>query len=289
MEFISAFFLIFLAEMGDKTQLLALAFSTKFTVKQVLTGVMIGSFFNHGIAIALASFISSLASEGTIKIIASVMFLFFGLWSMKIEFEDEVDDENSRLKLGPIFTVAFAFFLGELGDKTQLTAMTLGLDSINPLITLLGTTTGMIAVSSIGILVGKLIGKKIPEVTMKLISSFVFLIFGITGLLGAVPQQLLTMSNLIFFTLILLSAILYLLRLNSINRGKYYGEKIQLALSKCKECDIHNPDCIIGKEIEAITNEYLGAKIPYLGKVIVYIEAFQVTSPKKSKYVQNCK
>ena len=77
--FLTAFTLIFLAEMGDKTQLLALAFSTRFTMRQVLTGVIAGSFLNHGIAIALASLVSGFASEGLIKTAASALFIFFGL------------------------------------------------------------------------------------------------------------------------------------------------------------------------------------------------------------------
>ena len=160
--FLTAFTLIFLAEMGDKTQLLALAFSTRFTMRQVLTGVIAGSFLNHGIAIALASLVSGFASEGLIKTAASALFIFFGLWYMKLDFEDE-EDEYQKMKFGPVLTVALAFFVGELGDKTQMSAMALGLNSANPFITLLGTTAGMAAVSLVGIIAGKLIGKKIPE------------------------------------------------------------------------------------------------------------------------------
>lgn len=289
MEFISAFLLIFFAEMGDKTQLLALAFSTKYSVKQVLTGVMIGSFLNHGIAILLASFIATLASDGSIKILAALMFIGFGLWSLKLDFVDEEDEDSSKLKLGPIFTVALAFFIGELGDKTQLSAMALGLDSISPFVTLIGTTAGMVAVSGIGILVGRLIGKKIPEVTMKVVSAFVFLGFGVTGLWSSIPGKYLTNINILLFTLSLILAIAMIMYINSVNRNKYFGEKIHSVLSQCKECDFHNPECVIGLEIESITREYFGGNFPYLGKVVVYLESFKVSRPKKYKYVQNWK
>ncbi|MGB5824096.1 MAG: TMEM165/GDT1 family protein [Proteocatella sp.] len=286
--FLTAFLLVFLAEMGDKTQLLALAFSTKFKVKQVLAGVMIGAFLNHGIAIALASFVAGMASGVNIKIFAALLFIGFGFWSMKLEFEDD-EEENEKFKFGPIITVAVAFFIGELGDKTQMTAMALGLDSASPSITLMGTTAGMVAVSSIGIIAGKLIGKKIPEVTMKFISSFVFLGFGVAGLYAAMPKSYMTPVSMAAFAMILGTLIYIILRANTINRSTYFTQKLSTALGRCRHCEIHDPKCAVGLEIEEITKMYIGSELPYLGKVVTFFESLKQASPKKYKIFENHK
>jgi len=286
--FLTAFLLVFLAEIGDKTQLLALAFSTKFKVRQVLIGVMIGAFLNHGIAIALASFVAGLASGSSIKIFAASLFIGFGLWSMKLEFEDD-EEGNEKFKFGPVITVAVAFFIGELGDKTQMTAMALGLDSASPFITLVGTTAGMIAVSSIGIIAGKLIGKKIPEVTMKFISSFVFLGFGVAGLYAAMPKFYMTPVNIFVFVMVLGMLIYMILRANTRNRSTYFSQKLSYALAKCRNCQIHDSKCAVGLEIEEIAKMYIGAELPYLGRAVTFFESLKRVSPKKYKLLENNK
>lgn len=281
-SFLSAFMLIFFAEMGDKTQLLALAFATKFKMRQVLIGVAVGAFLNHGIAILLASFVSQFTSTGIIQLIASALFIVFGLMSMKLEFEDE-EEEASELKFGPIITVALSFFIGELGDKTQLSAMALGLKSPHPFITLLGTTSGMIVVSLIGIIVGKLIGKKIPEVTMKFIAAFIFLGFGVFGIYESLPQEFMTAGNIAIFTAGLILVCALILKLNSKNRNEYFAKKLSFAINNCRQCEVHNPKCKIGMEIEEITNNYIGSKLPYIGKVILFMESINKISPEKYK------
>ncbi|WP_051188409.1 TMEM165/GDT1 family protein [Proteocatella sphenisci] len=285
--FFTAFTLIFLAEMGDKTQLLALAFSTKFKMRQVMAGVVAGSFLNHGIAIALASVVSGFASESIIKTLASVLFIFFGLWSMKLDFEDE-DEEDQKLKFGPVLTVALAFFVGELGDKTQMSAMVLGLDSASPFITLLGTTTGMAAVSLVGIIAGKLIGKKIPEVTMKFIAAIVFLGFGIAGLVESLPKEYLTAVPVIAFAAVLAGAVYLIYGLNMKNRDEYYGAKLEKAIARCRRCQVHDSSCQVGLDIENIAKSYIGADVPYAGRVIQFFESMKKASPKNAKTLSEC-
>src|SRR5690606_22932798 len=146
-----------MAEMGDKTQILAMAFATQYQVKKVLMGVFLGSLLNHGIAVALGSYLSSVIPINTIQIIAGISFVGFALWTLKNDDDDE-EEGDSKGKFGPVFTVAMAFFIGELGDKTQLTAITLSVDASYPVFILLGTVSGMILTSSLGIYVGSKIG-----------------------------------------------------------------------------------------------------------------------------------
>jgi putative Ca2+/H+ antiporter (TMEM165/GDT1 family) len=117
-----------------------------------------------------------------ISLIAGLMFLFFAFQSLSIEDEDI---EDTVPKFGPVLTVALAFFLGELGDKTQLSALALSVDADYVLLALLGTTTGMVITSSMGIFVGLKLGKKIPEDKLKLSAFLIFLIFGIQKIQSA--------------------------------------------------------------------------------------------------------
>jgi putative Ca2+/H+ antiporter (TMEM165/GDT1 family) len=115
---LKAFMLIFVAEMGDKTQILAMAFATKYPVKKVLLGIFIGAFLNHGLAVLFGSYLSQIIPISSLQIIAGFAFVGFALWTLYSD--DEEEEETKKYKLGPIFTVSLAFFLGELGDKTQL-------------------------------------------------------------------------------------------------------------------------------------------------------------------------
>ncbi len=278
---ISSFLLIFIAEMGDKTQLLALAFSTKYKVKQVLIGVCLGVFLNHGLAIMFASFISAYISLEIIKTTASCMFIIFGLWSLKLEFEDEDSESLNSLKT-PILTVASAFFIGELGDKTQLTAMALGASSQAPFMVLIGTTSGMIIVSLIGIIVGKVLGKKIPEVTMKILASIIFIGFGLSGLFGSLNIRFLTPLNITVFVTFIIFTVILIAKINARNHNIYYEKKLAGLISLCKHCSVHNPNCTTAIQIRDLTQKYLGQDLPYIGNIILYFESMKKVAPKKA-------
>lgn len=200
-ELLKAFMLIFVAEMGDKTQILAMAFATRYPVRKVLLGIGIGAFLNHGLAVALGSYLSRFVPINTIQMIAGAAFIGFALWTLKSE--DEEETEESKSKYGPVLTVALAFFLGELGDKTQLTAITLAADAKMPLIILAGTVLGMIATGALGIVIGKKLGDKVPEFAIKLIAATVFLFFGLQKLFQTVPETWLKPVYVVPFLLLL--------------------------------------------------------------------------------------
>lgn len=211
-ELIKAFLFIFVAEMGDKTQILAMTFATKYKVSQVLGGVFIGSLVNHGLAVLVGSLLSNIIPLNTIQFVAGISFIGFGIWSLKPDAED--DEEENKKNFGPIFTVALAFFIGELGDKTQLTAMTLATDAVYPIFILGGTVLGMIVTSGFGIFIGSRLGEKVPEFTIKLTSSFVFVFFGVQKVLNTTPKNYKTTLNGIIFFIVLGAILTYLLKLN---------------------------------------------------------------------------
>ncbi|MCT4619448.1 MAG: TMEM165/GDT1 family protein [Marinisporobacter sp.] len=262
-EMIKSLFLIFIAEMGDKTQILAMAFATRFKVYEVLLGVFIGSLLNHGIAVALGSYLSNLISMEIIQMIAGFLFVSFACWSLKMD-EDE-DEENKGRNFGPVLTVAVAFFIGELGDKTQLTAITLSVDASFPVFVLLGTVSGMVLTSALGIFVGSKIGEKVPEFAMKLIAAGIFMFFGIGKLYNTLPKEYMTPLNVSLFFSVIMVSIYFLLKpiLKSRKRGevsifketaitlyehthriKESVDEICLGEDTCKKCE--GKGCIIG-------------------------------------------
>lgn len=170
-----------LAEMGDKTQLLAMAFATKYKASKVLIGVFLATIFNHALAVAIGNLITKFeALDVWISAIAALSFIFFGLWTIR---GDKLDgEENRTTKYGAIMTVAIAFFIAELGDKTQLATIALAASyPSSPIPILMGTTTGMLIADSIGIIIGVVMCKRIPERTVKLISAGAFILFGFLG------------------------------------------------------------------------------------------------------------
>ncbi len=207
-EMIKAFLLVFVAEMGDKSQIIAMTFATQYKKKDVLAGVAIAAILNHGLAIVLGRYLSKLIPLNLIQILGGFVFIIFGLLSLK---EEELDDFNSSKSLGPIATVTLAFFVGELGDKTQLTAMTLASEAISPLFILVGTASAMVTTSALGIIVGSKIGDRIPDILIKIVSSVVFVIFGITKLYSVLPSRLLTGFNVSMFILVIGVLELYLI------------------------------------------------------------------------------
>jgi putative Ca2+/H+ antiporter (TMEM165/GDT1 family) len=181
---------VVLAEMGDKTQLLAMAFATKYKASKVMIGVFIATVFNHALAVAVGNYVTRFdGAQVWIQGIASLSFIFFGLWTIR---GDELDgEENRATKFGPIITVAIAFFIAEMGDKTQLATIALATKfPENPIGILVGTTTGMLIADAIGIIIGVVLCKKIPERTVKLVSAGAFMLFGFIGSYQVASQLL---------------------------------------------------------------------------------------------------
>lgn len=213
-EFLEAFVMVFMGEMGDKSQFLALAFAATYPVSTVLGGVSLGFGLNHGIAIIAAVLIAGVFKDMTfLQIAAGFLFLFFGLSTLKADDEDE-EEEVKTCTRGSMLTVATAFFVGELGDKTQLMAMTLAMNSERPAVIFLATVSSMILVSLLGILVGKFLGKKIPHRALSYLASFLFLLFGTLKLYDAVNDGFKTPAWIGIYAAVLVGAIIYTLHQN---------------------------------------------------------------------------
>ena len=173
---------VMLNEMGDKTQLLAMAFATRFRFAKVMLGVLIATVLNHGLAVTVGTLLASIPGwQKWVQLFAAVLFVFFGLWALT---SDKLDGEETKKSgRGEVMTVAVAFFFAEMGDKTQLATITLSAHySYAPWLVLLGTTSGMLVADGIGILVGVCLHRTLPAQLMKLLASAVFVLFGLIGL-----------------------------------------------------------------------------------------------------------
>ena len=202
--FLGSTLMVVLAEIGDKTQLLAMAMATRFPARAVLWGVLLATLLNHALAVALGTYLGNAINMDIVQMVAAASFILFGLWTIR---GDSLNGEDKRKTiLGPIMTVAVAFFLAEMGDKTQLATVALAAKYNSPFATLMGTTTGMLIADALGIYVGVMAGKKIPEKTIKWISALIFIAFGFAGLYASVPVKFITIpySSLLFGITILL-------------------------------------------------------------------------------------
>lgn len=191
--FIIAFLLIFISELGDKTQLLVLSFSTKLKAKNILLGVALGSLLSHGIAIMFGSFLGNIENmtfQYLLKIVTYLSFIVFGIITLikssnAEETSNKKNKNNLKSNLSYIFFIAFTIAVGELGDKTFLASIGLGIEySIYKASLICGAIAGMVMSDLIAIIFGKALANKIPESIMQKLSGILFLIFGFIGLLN---------------------------------------------------------------------------------------------------------
>ena len=192
--FFISFILIFVSELGDKTQLLVLSFSTKDKAKNILIGVAIGTFFSHGLAILFGSKLGDFQNE-TFKFYSELFtycsFLFFGFIGFLPQKEKSINSKSSILEkitsseLNYIFIIAISIIIGELGDKTFLASLGMGLQYPKYRISLiLGSICGMVASNSIALFFGKILGNKLNPKFIDTLSNLLFIIFGLIGLIN---------------------------------------------------------------------------------------------------------
>lgn len=191
--FFIAFAMVFVSELGDKTQLLVLSFSGKDKTYKILLGVAIGSFFSHGIAILFGSQIGLLENEfwhSIIKFVTYSSFLLMGFISLlpksdKEEKKDGVIYKLTHLKINYCLLIALCIMVGELGDKTFLASLGLGIEYPTfKILLVLGAILAMVTCDFIAILFGKFLNKYISEKVMQKVSGVLFLLFGLIGMVG---------------------------------------------------------------------------------------------------------
>ncbi len=172
-----------------------MSFSSKIKSYCILIGVALGSFFSHGIAILFGSTISTISNpffHTLLEFVTYLSFIFFGIVTMLQKNEEKASSSSkssflhtiSKLPIGYVLMIAFSIAIGELGDKTFLASLGLGIHYSNfKLLLILGAILGMVASDSIAIVFGKWLNHKISDKTMNVLSGVLFLVFGMVGLI----------------------------------------------------------------------------------------------------------
>ena len=182
---------IFLAELGDKSQLMAMTFPTRFRARTVLAGITVATAIVHLVSVALGSVIGDALPTDVIAIVAGIAFLAFAAWTLRGDALTEDEQKKAARASGSaLLAVGTAFFLAELGDKTMLATITLATD-YGWFGTWIGSTVGMVLADALAILVGLWLGRQLPEKLVKYLAAGAFTVFGVllvvegaTSLLG---------------------------------------------------------------------------------------------------------
>lgn len=174
---INSFGLVALAEMGDKTQLLAFMLAARFRKPwAIISGIFIATILNHGLASLLGSWVGQNVDPQIMKWVLGLTFIGFALWILVPDKEDEAETERPW---GAFLTTLVVFFLAEMGDKTQLATVALAARYQDVFWVSLGTTLGMLFSNGLAVFFGPLITQRIPFNYVRIITSILFFAFGV--------------------------------------------------------------------------------------------------------------
>lgn len=218
--FAVAFVLILIGELADKSQLLAISLACRYKAWQVLIGIFIATFVVHFFTTLFGQAVGGVIPPDVLPYITGALFIGFGVWTLRGDSVEDAEADRGRNRFGPIVATGIAFFLAELGDKTQIMTMTIAADPGTALVTYLksvgpavqgfieslgmgpsgvsaagrfwgvtlGSTLGMVLADALAIGVGRLLGRNLPEKTLRVVSGVFFILFGVlaigAGLLG---------------------------------------------------------------------------------------------------------
>ena len=177
--FAVSFGAIFVAEMGDKSQLMALTFATRFRAIPILVGIAIATAAVHAVSVLIGAILQVSLPTTLIEIVAGVLFIGFGVWTLR--GDTLTDAERAKVEQtgerNAVVTASVAFFLAELGDKTMLATITLA-TTYAPLGVWLGSTLGMVTADGLAIVVGRALGTRLPERAVRIGAAVLFFLFG---------------------------------------------------------------------------------------------------------------
>ncbi|RYY64417.1 MAG: TMEM165/GDT1 family protein [Comamonadaceae bacterium] len=176
--FLASFAMVAIAEMGDKTQLLSFILAAKFPGRHwaIIGGIFAATLANHFVAGALGDWVAANVDPEVMRWILGAGFLGFAAWAL---IPDKLDDAPKDQRFGVFATTLVAFFLAEMGDKTQLATVALGAKYASLSMVVLGTTMGMMAANVPAVLLGERLSKFVPISKMRFVAAALFAIFGI--------------------------------------------------------------------------------------------------------------
>lgn len=216
--FLKVFFTEFIAEMGDKTQLMLIALTSKYKLRDIILGTAAAILVLNGLAVLAGGLVSEFIPDWLIKTIAALAFLYFAASTIAGDDDDEEEGSGKlKIKFAPL-AVFCTFFIAELGDKTQLTAITFGANEglSAAVVVWLACSLGLFAADVIGLLIGYLLKSKAPEGILNTVAFFIFSIFGILTLrqgfgllMGAESSMVLPLTAVVTVAFVIVCLVLY--------------------------------------------------------------------------------
>ncbi len=176
--------IVALAEIGDKTQLLAFILAAKFRKPlPIVLGILVATLANHGFAGALGAWLTSLATPEILRWVLGISFIAMAIWTL---IPDKFEEEDAKLaRFGVFGTTLIAFFLAEMGDKTQVATIALAAQYHSFYTVVAGTTVGMMIANVPAVLLGDRIANRMPVRLVHGIAAAIFAVLGVATLLGA--------------------------------------------------------------------------------------------------------
>jgi putative Ca2+/H+ antiporter (TMEM165/GDT1 family) len=174
-----------LAEIGDKTQLLAFILAARFKKPvPIILGILVATLVNHGLAGALGAWITGAVSPELLRWVLGASFIGMAIWTM---IPDKIEEEETQVakQLGVFGATLITFFLAEMGDKTQIATVAMAAHYATPLLVVIGTTLGMLIADVPAVFVGDRLSQRIPMRLVHTIAAGVFAVLGVATLLGA--------------------------------------------------------------------------------------------------------
>ena len=174
-----------LAEIGDKTQLLAFILAARFKKPlSIILGILVATIVNHGLAGALGAWITASISPEILRWVLGASFIAMAVWTL---IPDKIEEEETQIakRFGVFGATLVTFFLAEMGDKTQIATVAMAAHYATPLLVVIGTTLGMLIADVPAVFVGDKLANKIPMKLVHSIAAAVFAILGVATLLGA--------------------------------------------------------------------------------------------------------
>lgn len=209
--FVIATMLILIGELGDKSQLLALLLATRYKIWQVVVGIFLATFTVHFFTTGIGMLVGGALPNWLMPWITGILFVGFGIWTLRGDKVDEAEADKGFHRFGPIAATFVAFFIAELGDKTQLMTLAIAADPGGTIAQFpavanvlqyfglaathvskaqefwavtLGSTVGMVLADMIAILVGRMLGKSLPEKLITRVSGCLFIALGVFSIIS---------------------------------------------------------------------------------------------------------
>ena len=178
--FIVSTSVVALAEMGDKTQLLSLILAARYRKPlPIVFGILVATLLNHAMAGALGAWLSSLMRPEVLNWVMAAAFIAMGLWILVPDKLDEDDVAVPKQQMGVFFATVVAFFLAEMGDKTQFATIALAAQYSDVFSVVLGTTLGMMMANAPAVYLGNRFAQRLPTKIIHMIAAIIFIAIGV--------------------------------------------------------------------------------------------------------------